>query len=114
MPPRADHAGAAYMELQMYPPGFAPAISCDDTHWCAALTIDSLQANFGGLHGPGSPPDQSRGSRPIYRGSKKPTTAAGWPVITTLERAAPTHRPVRSTPGATCSVHPREHAAHGH
>jgi hypothetical protein len=57
VPPRPDHAGAAYMELQMYPPGFAPAISCDDTHWCAALTIDSLQAQYGALHGPGSPPN---------------------------------------------------------
>ena len=52
VPPRPDHAGAAFMELQMYPPGFAPAISCDSKHWCAALTIDSLQANFGALHGP--------------------------------------------------------------
>jgi hypothetical protein len=56
VPPRPNHAGAAFMELQMYPPGFAPAISCDQTHWCAALTIDSLQANFGALHGPGTPP----------------------------------------------------------
>jgi hypothetical protein len=57
VPPRPDHTGAAFMELQLYPPGFAPAISCDDTRWCSALTIDSLQASFGGLHGPGSPPD---------------------------------------------------------
>jgi hypothetical protein len=57
VPPRSDHAGAAYMELQIYPPGFAPAISCDQTHWCAALTIDSLQAEYGALHGPGSPPN---------------------------------------------------------
>ncbi len=57
VPPRRDHAGAAYMELQMYPPGFSPAISCDQVHWCAALTIDSLQAAYGALHGPGAPPD---------------------------------------------------------
>src|SRR5690242_75944 len=56
VPPRPDHAGAAFTELQFYPPGYAPAISCDQTHWCAALTIDSLQAQFGALHGPGSPP----------------------------------------------------------
>lgn len=40
--------GAAFMEMQFYPPGFAPfadSISCDNTHWCAALTIDSLEAN---------------------------------------------------------------------
>ena len=44
--------GSAFLELQFYPPGFAPfadALSCDNSHWCAALTIDSLecQANFG-------------------------------------------------------------------
>jgi hypothetical protein len=43
-------AGSAFMELQFYPPGFAPfsdAISCDNTHWCAALTIDSLECTLG-------------------------------------------------------------------
>jgi hypothetical protein len=44
--------GSAFLELQFYPPGFAPladGISCDNSHWCAALTIDSLecQAGFG-------------------------------------------------------------------
>jgi hypothetical protein len=41
----ANAPGAAYMELQFYPPGFAPQFtddSCDATKWCAALTIDSL------------------------------------------------------------------------
>jgi hypothetical protein len=46
--PAADGSGgggSAFMEMQFYPPGFAPfadAISCDNTHWCSALTIDSL------------------------------------------------------------------------
>jgi hypothetical protein len=43
-------AGSAFMELQFYPPGYPPfndAISCDATHWCAALTIDSLECTFG-------------------------------------------------------------------
>jgi hypothetical protein len=43
--------GAAFMEMQFYPPGFAPfadSISCDNTHWCAALTIDSLEARANG------------------------------------------------------------------
>ena len=38
--------GSTFMEMQLYPPGFAPfsdSISCDNTHWCAALTIDSLE-----------------------------------------------------------------------
>ncbi|MGH7608815.1 MAG: hypothetical protein ACREOD_02560 [Candidatus Dormibacteria bacterium] len=42
-------AGSAFMELQFYPPGFIPFAdgpSCDQTHWCAALTIDSLEAGF--------------------------------------------------------------------
>ncbi len=38
--------GSAFMEMQFYPPGNPPFIdsqSCDTTHWCAALTIDSLE-----------------------------------------------------------------------
>jgi hypothetical protein len=54
VPPRPNHAGAAFMELQMYPPGWNGAISICPHHWCAALTIDSLQAQWGALHGPGS------------------------------------------------------------
>jgi hypothetical protein len=43
--------GAAFVELQFYPPGFAPfldSISCDNTHWCSALTIDSLECSGNG------------------------------------------------------------------
>lgn len=43
-------AGSAFMELQFYPPGFTPWIdgpSCDATHYCAALNIDSLECTFG-------------------------------------------------------------------
>ena len=39
------HPGTAFMELQFYPPGWAPwpaGISCDPTKWCGALTVDSL------------------------------------------------------------------------
>ncbi len=38
------------MEMQLYPPGFPPfvdGISCDNTQWCAALTIDSLECTVG-------------------------------------------------------------------
>jgi hypothetical protein len=37
--------GSAFMEMQLYPPGnapFADSESCDATHWCAALNIDSF------------------------------------------------------------------------
>ena len=43
-------AGSAFMEMQFYPPGlppFADSDSCDDSHWCAALTIDSLECTLG-------------------------------------------------------------------
>ncbi len=42
--------GSAFLELQFYPPGFPPladGLSCDDAHWCAALTIDSLECTPG-------------------------------------------------------------------
>ena len=42
--------GSAFMEMQFYPPGNAPFVdseSCDATHWCAALTIDSLECTLG-------------------------------------------------------------------
>jgi hypothetical protein len=42
-------AGSAFMELQLYPPGYAPFadnISCTAKQWCAAMTIDSLEAQF--------------------------------------------------------------------
>ncbi|HWF72423.1 MAG TPA: hypothetical protein VG186_03710, partial [Solirubrobacteraceae bacterium] len=42
--------GSAFMEMQFYPPGFSPfadAVSCDNQHWCAAMTIDSLECTYG-------------------------------------------------------------------
>jgi hypothetical protein len=40
--------GAAFEELQFYPPGWVSQFagsSCDPTRWCVALTIDSLSEN---------------------------------------------------------------------
>jgi hypothetical protein len=48
-PSDPDAAGAAVMELQIYPPGYTPfpdAPSCSETRWCASLTIDSLECSF--------------------------------------------------------------------
>jgi hypothetical protein len=42
--------GSTFMEMQLYPPGeppFVDSTSCDTTHWCAALTIDSLECTEG-------------------------------------------------------------------
>src|SRR5579885_201791 len=41
-----NDAGSAFLEMQFYPPGNAPFItniSCDTTHWCASLHINSLE-----------------------------------------------------------------------
>jgi hypothetical protein len=47
-----NHPGAAFLEIQFYPPGWAPwpaGVSCDATQWCAALTIDSYNSNPAGV-----------------------------------------------------------------
>jgi hypothetical protein len=39
------HPGTAFLEVQFYPPGWAPwppGVSCDPTKWCAAMAIFSL------------------------------------------------------------------------
>jgi hypothetical protein len=46
----SNGGGSTFMEFQLYPPGLPPFIDssgCDDTHWCAALTIDSLECTEG-------------------------------------------------------------------
>lgn len=42
------HPGTAFLELQFYPPGWAPwppGLSCDVSQWCAAMAIFSLNQN---------------------------------------------------------------------
>jgi hypothetical protein len=42
------HAGSAYLELQFYPPGYAPfpaGVSCSPTHWCVAMNVWSYYDN---------------------------------------------------------------------
>lgn len=49
VPFEPTHAGAAFLEMQFYPPGWSPFItqfSCDQKHWCASLHINSLQGDF--------------------------------------------------------------------
>ncbi|MBV8771070.1 MAG: hypothetical protein JO166_01900 [Deltaproteobacteria bacterium] len=43
------HPGTAFTEMQFYPPGWVAwpqGTSCDGHHWCAALTIDSLNEDL--------------------------------------------------------------------
>jgi hypothetical protein len=65
-------AGAAFVELQFYPPGFAPfqdSISCDNTHWCSALNIDSLECS-----GNGSGPCNNNCNEPVSQVRRRATT----------------------------------------
>src|SRR5262245_43658113 len=42
------HPGTAFLELQFYPPGWAPwppGVSCDATQWCAAMAIFSFNSD---------------------------------------------------------------------
>jgi len=48
-------AGSAFLEMQFYPPGWPPfitQISCDMTHWCASLHINSLEVMSNGQLNP--------------------------------------------------------------
>jgi hypothetical protein len=43
-----DGGGSSFLEVQFYPPGFAPFIdniSCDNSHWCASLHINDLECS---------------------------------------------------------------------
>jgi len=83
IPPQPDHAGAAFMELQFYPPGYPPfrdKVSCDKTHWCAALAIFSLQGEYGALHGPGSPPNALENDNCIEPANFAFLTTSGNPI----------------------------------
>ena len=43
------HTGTAFLELQFYPPGWAPwppGVSCDAHKWCAAMAIFSLSNDY--------------------------------------------------------------------
>jgi hypothetical protein len=51
----AATAGSAFLEMQFYPPGnppFITQISCDLTHWCASLHINSLEVMDNGRLNP--------------------------------------------------------------
>jgi hypothetical protein len=49
------NTGSAFLEMQFYPPGnppFITQISCDLTHWCASLHINSLETMDNGMLNP--------------------------------------------------------------
>ena len=87
-------AGSAFMELQLYPPGYTPFVdseSCSKTKWCAALTIDSLECTS--TSPPATPTARSRLTSPTCR----PT-------------ASPPGRRARSSPTSARFLPNRQHA----
>ncbi len=99
-------AGAAFVELQFYPPGFAPfvdATSCDNTHWCSALTIDSLECTTNG-----SGPCHSNCPEPVnfaFIQTNGVPTGPPSPQESDLASFTPDAKTLRMNPGDRITVH---------
>jgi hypothetical protein len=97
--------GAAFVELQFYPPGFAPFqdnISCDNTHWCSALNIDSLECT-----GNGSGPCNNNCVEPVNFGfiqTNGVPTGPPSPQLSNLKTVTPNKHTLLMRPGDTIKV----------
>ena len=97
-------AGAAFVELQFYPPGFAPFadnISCDNTHWCSALTIDSLECTASGTCNPNC-------TEPVnaaFIQTNGVPTGPPSPQLSDLASLTPNKQTLLMKPGDVISVH---------
>lgn len=105
-------AGSAFMEMQFYPPGSAPflnTISCDNAHWCAALTIDSLEAtnNFAYIN-PGCAEPVNFGfieaDTPANGGNPAPAGPPS-PQLANAATFTPDNSTLLMTPGDNLQVH---------
>ncbi len=102
---RFQGGGAAFVELQFYPPGFAPFpdnISCDNTHWCSALTIDSLECT-----GNGSGPCNNNCIEPVNFGfiqTNGVPTGPPSPQLSNLATVTPNSRTLLMNPGDKITV----------
>jgi hypothetical protein len=99
-------AGAAFVELQFYPPGFAPfseATSCDNTHWCSALTIDSLECTTNGS-GPCNPRCTEPVNFAFVQGDGVPTGPAS-PQLADFDTFTPNAETLLMNPGDKITVH---------
>ena len=99
-------AGAAFVELQFYPPGFAPfadSISCDNTHWCSALNIDSLECT-----GNGSGPCNNNCVEPVnfafVQHNGRPTGPPS-PELSNLRTFTPNRQTLLMRPGDLIRIH---------
>jgi hypothetical protein len=97
--------GQAFVELQFYAPGFAPFIdniSCDNTHWCSALTIDSLECT-----GDGSGPCNDNCVEPVNFGwiqTDGVPTGPPSPQLSTNRTYTPNARTLLMSPGDQLKV----------
>jgi hypothetical protein len=98
--------GAGFVELQFYPPGFAPfadATSCNNTHWCSALNIDSLECQ-----GTGSGNCNPNCTEPVnfgYVQTNGVPTGPPSPQKTDLATFTPNSRTLMMNPGDKITVH---------
>jgi hypothetical protein len=98
-------AGAAFVELQFYPPGFAPFadnISCDDSHWCSALTIDSLDC---GTDGDSCNPDCTEPVNAAFIQRDGVPTGPPSPQEADLASLTPNRQTLMMNPGDVIVVH---------
>jgi hypothetical protein len=97
--------GSAFMEMQFYPPGQAPFvdnISCDNTHWCAALTIDSLECT------PAFASCNTNCEEPVnfsFIQRDGVPTGPPSPQDTTVQAQTPNRETLLMNPGDTLTVH---------
>ncbi len=98
-------AGAAFVELQFYPPGDAPLadnISCDNAHWCSALNIDSLECT-----GNGSGPCNNNCIEPVnfaFIQTNGVPTGPPSPQLGTAATVTPNANTLLMNPGDTITV----------
>jgi hypothetical protein len=96
--------GSAFMELQFYPPGFAPfadSNSLDNQHWGAALTIDSLEAKPGFVLNNDCTEPQNFA---YIQRNGVPTGPAG-PQLVNLQSLTPNSQTLLMNPGDRIRVH---------
>jgi hypothetical protein len=106
--PRGQYPGGGqgFVELQFYPPGFAPFtdnLSCDNTHWCAALNIDSLECT-----GNGSGACNNNCVEPVnfsFLQTNGVPTGPPSPQLSNLATFTPNARTLKMNPGDRIQVH---------
>jgi hypothetical protein len=108
--PRGSYpgAGAAFVELQFYPPGFAPFtdnISCDNTHWCSALTIDSLECAGSGFQPDPCNPDCTEPVNFSFIQTNGVPTGPPSPQLSDDTTFTPNSRTLLMRPGDVITVH---------